>query len=253
DRELPGDSAAVGDLRLNGGDLDQRLIERDAQRLSNVGAGEVTEGLGAVAVELKVDFRTGAAATRARLAEANGGIGQILAADHDRLVCDRVANFGIGRAAEINPLQQPGAADGLLGQVRILDTGKLDQQVVRALLLDLRLGHAEGIDALRDDRLNRVHVVGRDSRPARRWGRLEEDGNAALEVEAAVGGDLLVDAQELDLAGAGEVDVHACSEQDYDEDDTIQSPAIDVLNSSVKGLYRATARWAASSGSEQSS
>ena len=66
-----------------------------------------------------------------------------------------------------------------------MDAGELDHDLVRALLADLGLGDAEGVDALAHDRDRRVQVV-RGELVALRRHRLEDDLEPALEVEALV-------------------------------------------------------------------
>ena len=56
-------------------------------------------------------------------------------------------------------LEQRGLADQILGALHVLDTGQLDDDAVRALPLNDRLGHAELIDAVADHLLGPVHGV----------------------------------------------------------------------------------------------
>jgi hypothetical protein len=85
-------------------------------------------------------------------------------------------------ALEVEELEPRGLADHLLCAVRV-DAGELDHHLVVALFTDLRLRHAELVDAPAHDGLGRVHPGRGDLLPLRRH-RLEHDFGAALEVEA---------------------------------------------------------------------
>ena len=85
-------------------------------------------------------------------------------------------------ALEVEELEPRGLPDHFLGAIRV-DAGELDHHLVVALLPDLRLGHAELVDAPAHDRLGRVHALGGDLLASRR-DRFEDDLGASLEVEA---------------------------------------------------------------------
>ena len=85
-------------------------------------------------------------------------------------------------ALEVEELEPRGLPDHFLGAIRV-DAGELDHHLVVALLADLRLGHAELVDAPAHDRLGRVHALGGDLLASRR-DRFEDDLGASLEVEA---------------------------------------------------------------------
>jgi len=100
---------------------------------------------------------------------------------------DRVA-VGVDRRGgevvlEVEQHQLGGLTDQRRRLRRVVDAGKLDHDLVLALLADLRLGHAELVDAALHDR-DRPVEVGRGERVALRRHRLEHDLETALEVEA---------------------------------------------------------------------
>src|SRR5262249_41700815 len=115
---------------------------------------------------------------------------------HERLlarqeVVDRARRDGVARrvdrgrkegALEVEELELRGLADDLRGRLRVLDPRKLDHDLVRALLADLRLGDAQLVDTVAHD-LDRAVEISARKRLALRRDRLEGDLEAALEVE----------------------------------------------------------------------
>ena len=94
------------------------------------------------------------------------------------------------RRLEVVELELRRLADDLRGGLRIADARKLDDDLVGALLADLRLRHAEPVDAAPHDLDRSVEVFGRQLAVGRRY-RLERDLETSLEVEPERG--LLVD------------------------------------------------------------
>ena len=84
-------------------------------------------------------------------------------------------------------LQASGGADLGLGALGVLHRWQADGDLLAARALDLRLGHAEGVDALAH-RLDRVvdRLLG-DLGDLRGRARLVDELDAALEVEAELG------------------------------------------------------------------
>ncbi len=64
-----------------------------------------------------------------------------------------------------------------------MDPGELNHDLVRALLADLRLGHAELVDPVPHDVDRPVQII-RRKRVTLRGIRLEDDFETALQVEA---------------------------------------------------------------------
>ena len=85
-------------------------------------------------------------------------------------------------ALKVEELELGGLADDFLGALRV-HACELDHHLVRALLPDLGLRHAELVDAAAHDRLGRVHPVRGDLLALRR-DRLQDDLGAALQVES---------------------------------------------------------------------
>src|SRR3990167_5876747 len=83
---------------------------------------------------------------------------------------------------EVVELELRSLADQLEGSLRILHAWELDHDLVRALLADLGLRHAELVDAAAHDRNRAVERL-RIERPALRRDRLEDHLETTLEVE----------------------------------------------------------------------
>ena len=94
---------------------------------------------------------------------------------------------GLERARVVEHVELAGRADDAGRGLRILDAGERDRDLVAGLLADLRLTHAELVDARADDRDRLVDLILR--RRVLRVVRdgLEHDLETALEVEAEHG------------------------------------------------------------------
>ena len=91
----------------------------------------------------------------------------------------------VERRRQVVELELGGLADHLRGLRRVVDRRQLDDDLVRPLLGDHRLGDAEPIDAVPDDADRVVHHRRRQLLALERLG-LQHDLQAALDVEALV-------------------------------------------------------------------
>ena len=82
-------------------------------------------------------------------------------------------------------------------------TGNLDEECVVALLLDSRRGGTGGVDAIGDDELRLLHLLGGNGRAIGRGG-LEIHRNATLDVKTL--GDLVLRWIQCNRRGDGEND-----------------------------------------------
>jgi len=79
-------------------------------------------------------------------------------------------------------------ADQLLGPLLVEEARQLDQNPVLALLLDRGLGDAELVDSIRDDLPRLIDGIARLGRSELRAVDLEQQIEAALEIEAQLDG-----------------------------------------------------------------
>jgi len=188
--------AAAGDRLADGGGGLHVVVEHDGQVAAHVGARDLAEQLGAARVEHEVDRHAlgGGPGADARVGEDVAG--------HERAPLDEVrppapgvslpvehlhARSGVLGRPGLRPgrheleLEERRLADQLLGALRILDAGQLDDDLVRALRLHRRFGDAELVDAVADDLERLVDDVVAD---ALRLALIEGEGEVGFGVLA---------------------------------------------------------------------
>ena len=183
---------AVGDRGLHGRGALDHAVKQDGDTALRVGQNprHVTEGLGALGVEVQVHGVIGAA----RALHADGDALDLVAG-HEGLIgaglklhargagVDLGQGVLVGDVVEVDELKGAGGTHGVDDLLGVGGARNLDENLVRALTLNGGLAGAQGVHAVRDDCHGRLHVGVGDVRPIGLVGG-HDDRDAALDVEA---------------------------------------------------------------------
>lgn len=116
-----------------------------------------------------------------------GGVGAISKLDILLAIPDLQERIRVADIVETDELDMSGLADGLDGGLCIRRTRNLDEDGICALLLHGRLGSAERVHAVLDNRCSGSHIIRARLRAIRLRGR-QDDGDAALDIETLIDG-----------------------------------------------------------------
>ena len=171
-RERAADLAvAVGDRLADDRCRDDLAVEDDGEELADVLAGVVAEELGAVRLELEADDAL--ARRRIDAGRHAAGVDLLAAEERRQRRVDGLPGTGHGPAARGRPrpvdvgrqrheVQPPGGPDELTDLLLLGGARQVDDDAIGAHRLDDRLGHAGRVDAVLDDRADRLHrLLGR--------------------------------------------------------------------------------------------